>query len=114
VRIATRNVNDDRIYLPKTWPDNALLQPGARELHARLLKRGWTDSLRKLHPRGALYTFWDCWRNRWQRGAGLRIAHLLLTKSLSPGWSRQVLSRRCVGWIAPAAMHRRGWICRDA
>jgi len=47
-----------------------------------LLAQGWTDALRALHPKQAIYTFWDYRRNRWQRDAGLRIDHLLLSKSL--------------------------------
>lgn len=73
---------DKDIYCPKTWLDNALLQPQPREAFSRLLKQGWTDSLRKLHPEDNVYTFWDYRRNRWQRNAGLRIDHLLLSSSL--------------------------------
>ena len=25
----------------------------------RLLEQGWTDALRKIHPKDTLYTFWD-------------------------------------------------------
>jgi exodeoxyribonuclease III len=71
------------IYSPKTWLDNALLQPEPRDAYARLLSQGWTDALRKLHPTGAPYTFWDYRRNRWQRNAGLRIDHLLFSKPLA-------------------------------
>lgn len=73
---------DADIYSPKTWLDNALLQPAPREAYARLLKQGWTDAIRKRHPKESIYTFWDYRRNRWQRNAGLRIDHLLLSKSL--------------------------------
>ncbi len=45
---------------------------------AGLLAQGWTDSIHKLHPGQAIYTYWDYFRNRWPRDAGLRIDHLLL------------------------------------
>jgi exodeoxyribonuclease-3 len=73
---------DEDIYSPLTWLDNALLQPAPREAYARLLKQGWTDAIRKLHPKDAIYTFWDYRRRRWERNAGLRIDHLLVSKPL--------------------------------
>lgn len=75
---------DADIYSPVTWLDDALLQPEPRDAYARLLKQGWTDALRKTHPKERLYTFWDYRRNRWQRNAGLRLDHLLLSKTLKP------------------------------
>jgi len=75
---------DADIYSPATWLDNALLQPAPRAAYRRLVAQGWTDAVRALHPADAIYTFWDYRRNRWQRNAGLRIDHLLLSKSLRP------------------------------
>ena len=70
------------IYVSTSWDDNALIQPEARAGFAKLLKQGWTDSIRKLHPAEPMYSFWDYRRNRWDRDAGLRIDHLLLSKTL--------------------------------
>jgi exodeoxyribonuclease-3 len=36
------------------------------------------------HPEGPIYTFWDYFRQHWQRDAGLRIDHLLLNPELAP------------------------------
>lgn len=73
---------DFDIYNPKSWKKDALLQPEVRAAYARLLKQGWLDALRALHPEEAIYTFWDYFRNHWQRNAGLRIDHLLLSREL--------------------------------
>jgi exodeoxyribonuclease III len=73
---------DDDIYSPASWLDNALLQPEPREAYARLLKQGWTDAIKQVHEGERIYTFWDYRRNRWQRNAGLRIDHLLLSKTM--------------------------------
>jgi len=86
---------DFDIYSPATWLDNALLQPAPREAYGRLLAQGWMDALRAKHPSEPIYTFWDYRRNRWQRNAGLRIDHLLLSNSmqarlLSAGVDREV------------------------
>jgi exodeoxyribonuclease-3 len=75
---------DVDIYDPKSWKRNALLQPEARERYRRLLSQGWLDSLRTTHEGERIYTFWDYFRNHWERNAGLRIDHLLLSPSLAP------------------------------
>src|SRR6516162_6369168 len=43
------------------------------------MKQGWVDAVRALHPSERMYTFWHYLRNRWQRDAGLRIDHVLLS-----------------------------------
>lgn len=75
---------DFDIYDPTHWRKDALLQPQCRDAWARLLAQGWTDALRKLHPDERIFTFWDYFRNHWQRNAGLRIDHLLLNPALAP------------------------------
>jgi exodeoxyribonuclease-3 len=69
---------DFDIYNPRSWLKDALLQPESRECYRRLLAQGWTDALRALYPDERIYTFWDYFRQSWQRNAGLRIDHLLL------------------------------------
>jgi exodeoxyribonuclease-3 len=73
---------DFDIYNPKSWKKDALLQPASRAAYQRLLAQGWTDALRAHHPKEPIYTFWDYFRNHWQRNAGLRIDHLLLSGAL--------------------------------
>jgi exodeoxyribonuclease-3 len=68
------------VYKPERWLDDALFQPGPRAQYRRLLAQGWTDAIRKLHPKETVYTFWDYWRNAFARDAGIRIDHLLLNK----------------------------------
>jgi exodeoxyribonuclease III len=67
------------IYPSKSWDKDALLQPASRAAFAALTKQGWVDAVRALHPTESMYTFWHYLRNRWQRNAGLRIDHLLLS-----------------------------------
>ena len=71
------------IYPSKSYDDNALVQPESRAAYRKLLDLGWTDALRKIHPDATLYTFWDYKRNRWERDAGLRLDHFLLSKKLA-------------------------------
>jgi exodeoxyribonuclease-3 len=67
------------IYPSKSWDKDALVQPESRAAFAGLTKQGWVDAIRVLHPTEPMYTFWHYLRNRWQRNAGLRIDHLLLS-----------------------------------
>ena len=61
----------------------ALIQPESRQAFARLLAQGWTDAMRKLHPDGPLWTFWDYKFERWQKDKGMRLDHFLLSPNLS-------------------------------
>jgi exodeoxyribonuclease-3 len=74
---------DFDIYATRSWKDDALVQPQTRAAYRKLVDQGWTDSLRTLFPDKPMYTFWDYKRQRWERDAGLRIDHLLLSPSLS-------------------------------
>jgi exodeoxyribonuclease-3 len=71
------------IYETSSYKDNALVQPGPREQFARLLAQGWVDALRKKHPSQQVFTFWDYMRKRWERNAGLRLDHILLSKKMA-------------------------------
>ena len=97
---------DIDIYPTKSWDDDALVQPESRAAFARLVKQGWTDALRELHPDERLYTFWHYWRNSFARNAGLRIDHLLLSPSLArrldkAGVDRAVRARKDASDHAP-------------
>ena len=76
--VATDDVGD--IYSPRSYLNDALLQPETRSAYRGLLGQGWTDSIQHLHPGQPIYTYWDYFRKRFERDAGLRIDHLLLNK----------------------------------
>jgi exodeoxyribonuclease III len=74
--VATDEVGD--IYSPRSYLKDALLQPATRSAYRKLLAQGWTDAIHHLHTGKPVYTYWDYFRNRFDRDAGLRIDHLLL------------------------------------
>jgi exodeoxyribonuclease-3 len=76
---------DFDIYDPKSWRKDALLQPESRACWERLLRQGWVDAIRTQYPEEKVFTFWDYFRQHWQRNAGLRIDHLLLNKTAAKG-----------------------------
>ena len=67
------------IYPTTSYGDNALVQPESRAAFKKLVGRNWIDALRTTHPGERIYTFWDYKRMRWQRDAGLRLDHFLLS-----------------------------------
>lgn len=70
---------DEDVYSVKAMQDDALMQPESRQAFRRLLYQGWTDAIRARIPAGPVWTFWDYQRGAWQRDAGFRIDHLLLS-----------------------------------
>jgi len=69
------------IYPKHSYGGNALLQPQPRAAFKRLLRQGWTDALRKLHPDQPKFSYWSYMRNRWPRDAGLRLDFVLISPS---------------------------------
>jgi len=74
---------DEDIYPSKSWAKDALVQPQSRAAFWQLLGQGWTDAIRARHPEGPFYTFWDYKFGRWERDAGLRLDHILLSPDLA-------------------------------
>ncbi len=70
---------DADIANPASMRDDALMQPESRAAFRRLTALGLTDALEVRHPRGRLWTYWDYQAGGWQRDAGFRIDHLLLS-----------------------------------
>ena len=98
---------DFDIYPTKSWDDDALLQPESRAAYQRLLKPGWTDSLRYLYPDEPMYTFWDYMRHRWENDKGLRLDHFLLSPDVKErlvggGVDRKVRGKEGASDHAPA------------
>lgn len=75
--------NDDDTYSVRAMQDDALMQPESRAGYRRLVAQGWTDALRTRHPTGGVWTFWDYQAGAWQRDAGFRIDHLLLSPAVA-------------------------------
>jgi len=97
------------IYPTKSWDNDALVRPESRAAYARLVKQGWTDAVRTLHGDERVYTFWHYMRNRWQRDAGLRLDHFLLSPVLVPRLRAAVVDRSARG-KENASDHAPVWI----
>jgi exodeoxyribonuclease-3 len=97
------------VYKPERWVDDALFRPEVRDVFARLVDRGWIDALRKVYPEERIYTYWDYFRNAYQRDAGLRIDHLLLSPKLAGQLVGAGVDRMVRGW-EKASDHAPTWI----
>jgi exodeoxyribonuclease-3 len=99
----------DDIYSAKSWKNDALLQPQTRDAWFRLLGQGWTDAIANMHAGAPMYTFWDFFRNRWERNAGLRIDHLLLNAPALPMLQEAGVDKAVRGRDKPSD-HAPAWV----
>jgi len=100
------------IYPTRSLDHNALIQPQSRQAFARMLAQGWSDALRRLHPDGPLWTFWDYKRERWLADKGMRLDHMLL----SPEISERLVNGGVDRWVRGeenASDHAPAWITLD-
>jgi exodeoxyribonuclease III len=97
------------VYKPERWVDDALFRVEVREEFGRLMKQGWIDAIRELHPGETIYTFWDFFRNAYQRNAGLRIDHLLLNAAAKERLIASGVDRNVRGWERPSD-HAPTWV----
>ncbi len=100
---------DFDIYNPSSWRKDALLQPETRECYQRLLSQGWTDALRTRFPDQRVYTFWDYFRQHWEKNSGMRIDHLLLNRPLSARLAEAGVDRWVRGQTG-ASDHAPTWV----
>ncbi len=79
-----------------------------RAAYARLLKLGFTDALRTLHPNEVIYTFWDYLRFAWQRNAQTGLDHFCLINIWPAGLKKAGLINTYVAGKKQAIMRRHG------
>jgi exodeoxyribonuclease-3 len=97
------------VYKPERWVNDALFRVETREAFGRLMAQGWTDAVRATHPDTTIYTFWDYFRNAYERDAGLRIDHLLLNSRLAKRLIKSGVDRNVRGW-EKASDHAPTWV----
>jgi exodeoxyribonuclease III len=89
--------------------NDALFRVETREAYGRLIGQGWTDAIRHLHPEAKMNTYWDFFRNAYERDAGLRIDHLLLNAAAAKRLEGAGVDRDVRGW-EKASDHAPAWI----
>ncbi|MDP9128187.1 MAG: exodeoxyribonuclease III [Pseudomonadota bacterium] len=86
------------VYKPESWLDDALFRPEVRKAFKMLEAQGWADAVRMLHKDERIYTFWDYFRNAYNRNAGLRIDHFLLSPHLAGRLVKAGVDKDVRGW----------------
>ena len=94
------------IYPTTSWDDDALVQPESRAAYRTPGEAGLDRRAARAPPDERMYTFWDYMRNRWQRNAGLRLDHVLLSPLLAErlkdaGVDREVRGKKDASDHAP-------------
>ena len=74
---------DADCYDPEKWHEKIHCSSIERQWFKNLIDLGLTDSLRKIHPEGAFYTWFDYRGAMFQRKLGQRIDHILSSPELA-------------------------------
>jgi exodeoxyribonuclease-3 len=97
------------VYKPERWVNDALFRPETRAAFHTLMEQGWTDALRTLYPDEVIYTFFDYFRNAYERNAGLRIDHFLLSPHVAKRLKAGGVDHDVRGW-EKSSDHAPVWI----
>ncbi len=71
------------VYDPRAMENKISFHPQEREVLAQLSNWGWQDAFRLLHQEKGHHTWWDFRTAAWEKGHGLRLDHIWLTKPLA-------------------------------
>jgi len=85
-------------HKPESWLTDAVFFPEPRAAFQQLLKQGWLDSIRMLYPDKKIYTYWDYFRNAFNRDAGIRMDHILLSPDLKKRLKKGGVHKHVRGW----------------
>lgn len=67
------------VYHPEKRGNDTDFHIDARNAYKEVVAWGFVDVFRKLHPEAVEYTYWDYFRNAFERDFGWRIDHILAT-----------------------------------
>ncbi|SUX44303.1 exodeoxyribonuclease III [Chryseobacterium indoltheticum] len=97
------------VYKPEKWIDDALFRKEVRKSFADLQKKGWIDSLRILNPGKKVFTFWDYMYHSYDRNAGMRLDHILISPYLASSLENSGVDSSVRGW-EKSSDHAPVWI----
>jgi len=71
------------VYHPEKRVNDPDFHIDARNAYKEVVAWGFVDVFRKLHPDVVQYTYWDFFRNAFERNFGWRIDHVLATRGMA-------------------------------
>jgi exodeoxyribonuclease-3 len=75
--------NEEDVYNPEDWENDALFRIEIRKIFRKILNEGYEDSFRLVNKEPNNYTFWDYQQRSFDKNKGLRIDHFLLSKNIT-------------------------------
>jgi exodeoxyribonuclease-3 len=90
--------NDEDVYSPENFKNDACTHPLTREQFRILLNNGFTDTVKYFIKGKTNWTFWGYRGGGWQKGNGLRIDHFLTTPEITDLIKKVVVNRIPRGW----------------
>jgi len=90
--------NDEDVYSPENYKNDACTHPRTREHYRILLNNGFTDTVKYFIKGNTNWTFWGYRGGGWQKGNGLRIDHILTTPEITDLIKKVEVNRVPRGW----------------
>jgi exodeoxyribonuclease III len=90
------------VHNPAAWAGDALFLPQTRAKFDGLLNLGLTEAVRATTDADGIYTFWDYQAGAWQKNAGIRIDHLLLSPQAADRMAAVGIDKHVRGWEKPS------------
>tara|TARA_Y100001970_G_scaffold45393_1_gene56987 strand:+ start:5778 stop:6563 length:786 start_codon:yes stop_codon:yes gene_type:complete len=90
--------NDEDVYSPENYKNDACAHPLTREQFRILLSYGFTDTVKYFVDGNTNWTFWGYRGGGWQKGNGLRIDHFLTTSEITDLIKNVEINRDPRGW----------------
>jgi exodeoxyribonuclease-3 len=90
--------NDEDVYSPENYKNDACAHPLTREQFRILLNIGFTDTVKFFIEGNTNWTFWGYRGGGWQKGNGLRIDHFLTSSELTEKIKKVEINRKPRGW----------------
>ena len=101
------------VHDPAAWAGDALFLPQTRAKFGALAHLGLIEAVRATTDAEGIYTFWDYQAGAWQKNAGIRIDHVLLSPQAADCLIAVGIDKHVRGWEKPSD-HVPVWIELDA
>jgi exodeoxyribonuclease-3 len=93
---------DADVHDPELWKDSVLFSEPERAAFQRLLDLGLCDSFRRFEQPEKSFSWWDYRMNAFRRNIGLRIDHILASKTLCEACATCRIDKTPRGWERPS------------
>jgi len=90
--------NDEDVYSPENYKNDACAHPKTREKFRILLNSGLNDTVKSFVEGNTNWTFWGYRGGSWQKGNGLRIDHFLTSAELTDIIKKVEVNREPRSW----------------